>query len=232
MTLAGYIAAPSTWQAFDRAWNAVLGDEGSPYSYLHMCEIGMRSDETVYRLINECIIRFAAATASDGGLYGGYCSILRSDFEAARSRATLLARRSLESVCVEWVAAFLVRFGIEGMRDRDGFVATVVFDQGEPFARELRHQKALALRSTRAGGELFRIEDILEKDSRRTPGLQAADYLAWHVNRWKATDRGVMANLRAVLPTPGRGDFATVDKLLEWYDTGVPDFFGLGFGRS
>lgn len=95
----------------------------------------------------------------------------------------------------------------------------LIFDQGERFKRqiELAWQRALS-RPRGKRGPLSLVSNVSEQDMKEAPGVQAADFLAWHVNRWQ-THQSQAAWWRTFKSGPG----ATVirqfssELLVDWF---------------
>jgi hypothetical protein len=203
VTLGGYLAPPATWKRFSAAWQGVLANAPAPCSYLHMVEAHARDpefsvqkgwtearvEELIELLLNKCLRPFALNESEDACLIGLCCSIPAEAWEEACRQETRLKRYGQAGVCARFATALALRRLPQDpdapIGHRTGSLA-MVFDRGERFKRQVEEIWERALkRPPGRRGSLSMVSMICEDNMRTTPGLQAADFLAWHVNRWQ-----------------------------------------------
>lgn len=229
LTLAACFAPPDVWEEFERCWAQVLGREGSTLNYLHMRELGERSDKTLYELINECISPAALGRDEEVCLFGAFCTITGDDFERAQLDAPRLRSRSRESVCVEVVTELGLRRLLRSNEDGPVGSLEVYFDRGEPFEAELLRVWRRAMQQPAdKRGPLGWVSSVRSIPMRESAGVQVADFFAWHINRW-LSQGSQRANIRAVFALPSRDGRADRDRLVEWYGPDAKTMFGSTF---
>jgi len=232
ITLAGYAASPSVWSRFEERWIRVLQNAPvQPCSYLHMVEarsltkgfdksLGWthpKVDELIRNLINECFATEGWSKGEDR-IVAAYCTIEAADYEkACKEIPHLKEKASPIDICAEYVTRVALGLLPQNPDKPRGYrkgTVEMFFDRNEPFKAKVERAWNKAKKNKK--GPLGLISAIGESDMRETPGLQAADYLAWHVNRWY-TKGCVNSNLMAVLTTQGLGNRFDYKMLLEWY---------------
>lgn len=233
VTLAGYLASPAVWARFDQAWTGVLSSFVPQCPHLHMLDAmarrnnfavanGWSSDlvnDLVRQLIHRCFLPSSWSEPDGSSLLKLYCTIGPADWSRACAAAPGLRNHGAAGVSARFVAGIaLMRLPqAEGEPEgcRSGSLE-LVFDQGEPFKRqiEMAWQSAME-RATGHRGPLSMISTVREADMRQTPGLQAADFLAWLVNRWQ--ERGCQTSWwRTFKASPGAGFGLSSEFLIEW----------------
>jgi hypothetical protein len=239
ITLAGYAAKPHVWRDVEDVWRRVLdGDSGRPkVDCLHMWQANALSDQFALAngwtkskvdsllndLSNRCLSPYGAREPIEDSLVGAVCTVEIEDYRRAQDECPYLQGMPPEEVCVNYVAEVALRLLPEdpnGIMGKAGAV-DMYFDRGEKFMRTIyrpwqQHRKN--------GGLLKLINRIESKRSEDLPGLQAADFLAWHTNRdWWTRDRGDMDLLlrmrmiAAGLLCSDRYDYAKLtDRYKDW----------------
>lgn len=239
VTLAGYIASPDVWSRFDPSWSGVLRGFEPPCSYLHMVDAmaqrGQFSrangwsadlvDDLLRQLVHKCLLP-SAWTGPDGpSLLKLYCTIDAADWARACEAAPGLKNHGVAGVAARFVAGIsLMRLPqAEGQPEgcRSGPLE-LFFDRGEPFMRQIQIARQRAMqRPVGQRGPLTLLSEPQEDDTRAKPGLQAADFLAWLVNRWQEREcwRSWWQTFKA---SPGGvGGRLTSDFLIEWQALGL-----------
>ena len=236
VTLAGYAAPLSVWTGFEKRWLDVLANAPiQPCRYLHMVKAMHLSDgfqdwsrSRVAALLREFFNRcFSPDGWGEGeeALSGVHCTIERSDYDRACQVLPHLRQKGWAAVCADYVAYVALTLLPQDPDKSEGHrkgTVELYFDRDEPFQKEIESawNKALNRPSGRRG-PLSMVSHIGAVEMKKTPAVQAADYLAWHVNRWYT--RGCRrSNFMAVLAAQGVGDRFGYDKLVDWYRDG-PD---------
>lgn len=233
VTLAGYLASPHVWARFEQAWVEVLSGFAPQCSYLHMRDAmklrkqfaaangwsDRRISDLLHELIHRCFLPSAWSEPDGPSLLKLYCTVDSIDWSRACAIAPGLKNHGIAGVCARFVAGVaLMRLPqAEGKPEgcRSGSLE-LVFDRGERFKRQidLAWQSALK-RAVGQRGPLTLISTIREADMRQTPGLQAADFLAWLVNRWQEREcwQSWWLTFKA---SPGSAFGLKRDFLVEW----------------
>lgn len=176
-------------------------------------------EKLIRDLLNQCLMPLGRE-AGDEGLYAAYCTIEREDYERACEDLPELRGKGFAAICAEFVTCVALRLLPQDPAKPEGHRlgrVELTFDRGEAFqpAIEAAWQRVKDRPEGRRG-PLSLVSKISSADWRDVPGLQAADDLAWHVNRWR-TKGSIGANLRTVLPTDGTGAHFGCQQLIEWY---------------
>ena len=188
LTLAGFAAENDLWDDFDNGWRSILRDQGA--TYLHMGEAirftgeyeGWDRDRVV-SLVNG-LVAFLAGMPSDHQFHGFQCSV---DLAAYRAARKLKRIPSPERICARWGLSLILNW-------RDQWPAfpietlDIFFDRNEEFLKHLaRDWNDKQIRRQYPFYEL--IGTIAPVEMRRTPGVQAADLLAWSTHRRLSASR-------------------------------------------
>jgi len=216
LTLAGMAADDSMWSEFNRGWNDILRSSNPPAAYMHMTEaLTLRgefdqkkgwSNQSIYKLAYK-LLKFMS-------------EMDKTKFRQFMCAIDMHAYRKLESEgiqmhgpieicnkCPETVLSWYVT-KYPGVIQHLHFF----FDQGEPFKEGFEQlwtsNKNNVLGSH--GADIFwsLLKTISSADMRDHPALQAADMLAWSVNRGLTSkgDRPFKAwahIMHQVIPTSG-----------------------------
>ncbi len=220
LTLAGYVGTPNAWQQFEERWHRVL--QRWDCAYLHMNEARSLKGEFAARkgwtkdrvnvllqdLFNECLSPIGWGEFK-GEFYGASCTVNLEDYRRACADMPL---NEPEAICVDCVVTVALRALPENLEQPFGKEGSVeiCFDKGEPFM----HKVDKIWRSkpnNQLEGPLQLVRSIGAKDMRDVIGLQAADFLAWHTNRYYThgfrEPTGAFAGITRVMATP----------MFEWY---------------
>lgn len=139
-----------------------------------------------------------------------------ADYDRACAEFPKLSKLSPEAICVDHVVMRAIQSipnDPASVIEKVGSVQ-LVFDQNEPFEREL-YPRATMKWSKRK--DIYKcIAGVGHADMRTVAALQAADYLAWLTNRYRAKqDR--TAQFRRLLSSPTHESFYGYDELLSNY---------------
>lgn len=204
VTLAAFAGPDITWREFEDGWDKTLKLGFRPVPYFHLVEaLGCRyktpfsralgwKREHAWELLGKLLVYISQF--SGGRLTMHSCVIDMSAWNALAE-----AGRSLPSdveLCNRYVSEYIVgRFAQRVLQESNnqpvislgaGELLNFVFDRNEefylPFRNFINDQKALAERSRKNSIWQF-VDGVGEADMHRTPGIQAADILAWATNR-------------------------------------------------
>jgi len=197
LTLAGYVARDSFWAMFDRSWKSEVLEKREPHApYLHMFQVVSGKGPFVgwdRERRNSLVI--------DANIY--LQSLPKKAFRLIVCSIDLSARDAIAAlgypiqeghyVCGHLCILQAFNWYYETWPD-DLEVCHIYFDQGEKFMHpfhqrwllESKSQK-LVITNTFWGG----IAEVEALDSKQTPALQAADFIAWAESRkrWSLEDR-------------------------------------------
>ncbi len=189
LTLTGLAAPESVWEAFEKDWDAALV-ENHVYEDLHMRELmhnkGYFADfghAEKMKLVASLWNVFGKHRPTRMRAYS--CTVLLPDYERAKN--TILTLREPEAICVNYCVG-----GLQLTEEELSLPKPILlyFDRGEPFMHTINRVWEKATH----GGEYFgtkrgwpyQIRNIIPADRSYLP-IQAADFLAWSVNRCHCT---------------------------------------------
>ncbi|HLH34094.1 MAG TPA: DUF3800 domain-containing protein [Alloacidobacterium sp.] len=204
VTLAAFMAADSTWKIFEDGWNAVLKSGPIPVDHMHMSHAVHKqikspwspvrgwNDTLVWDLIFKLVRFIDQFDISDFLVFS--CVV---DMNAIRKlRSEGLQVPSEIFFCNKYVSEHLItalgrailrdhpRQEVIGLRRED--LAHFVFDRDEyfyqPFRNEWNRETHMAEESNKFSYWQL-VDSITEGHMRFTPGIQAADMMAWSINR-------------------------------------------------
>ncbi len=203
LTLAAFAGADDIWQGFDAEWMNILTDHTPAASYVHMRELAHLRDgfsgpdwttQNAFSLIFRCLMYMQTLDKKKFEMF--YCAV---DLEARRRLvdetyqipdAVNMCNEFCTEKILDW---YLVRYcGLIKPK-----AINVIFDQNEPFRAPFEEKwKQAKSHPARAKGnspicKWDVIGDVKTAEMKKTPGLQAADILAWSVNRENTTSDDV-----------------------------------------
>lgn len=218
LTLAGYAGTANAWQQFEERWDRVLQRWGC--SYLHMSDAYLlqqgfaetkgwtkdRVNGLLRDLFNECLSPTGWVNFK-GEFYGASCTVNLEDYTKASADVPSRSIKEPEAICVDHVVTVALMALPENLNlplGKEGRVE-LFFDKNESFM----HKVDRVWRSKRNGkleGPLQLVSSIATADMREVIGLQAADFLAWHANRYYThgfdEPTGALAQAMRVFATP------------------------------
>jgi hypothetical protein len=193
LTLAGYVAGDSFWAAFNRSWKCEVLDKRLPHApYLHMCELisgigpyegwGWDRRNTLVTDANMYLQSLAKKA---------FCAIVCGIDVSARDTLVKEGRKieTAPYICGHCCIAQAFNWHYETWPEQLE-IGYVYFDRGEQFMhpfrqrwlRESKSQK-IVITNTFWGG----IAEVEALDSKVTPALQAADFIAWAESRKRSS---------------------------------------------
>jgi hypothetical protein len=219
MTLAAIAAPESIWIELEKVWTEILHNHAPKGSYIHMKEVyrlekAFDSDlgwnhENAFGLVNKCLIYISNLPKDQ--LRTFYCSVDLLAWQKLRAE-TYQAPDPIE-LCNTFCSEFVLTWY--------GFVypATVInpktdsvryfFDRNEYFFQPFYDKWNRERKQSEATGKWSiwnAIDEVASVEMKKTPGIQAADIVAWGRNRETFAKEGDMAShlahiLRQVIPT-------------------------------
>lgn len=223
ITLAGYVATPEVWAAFESDWRAVLDDaSGRPTcSCLHMAdakalqgdfspELGWTEqgvDVLIGALFNRCFSPRGMHVDLTNALVGAACSVDLEAYARVCQQYPHFSEKLPEALCVDHVVGVAIqrlvgdqdRMAWEDLHSRRQSIE-LFFDRNEPFRHQI--QRVWQARRWKHRTKPLKLVHNIQGSDRHTPPLQAADFLAWHANRDMCSESGdlearMMASLSA-----------------------------------
>src|SRR5579863_4469964 len=200
VTLGGFAAEDDTWNYFETEWWKILRDRGNP-SYSHMNEAirhkdafdGWSAEKTDF------LYQGLLGLLTEVGQTRRFCAFRATvDLDAHRTWASVNNIPPIERLCADLaffkLSSWYASFPTLVLGDID-----IYFDRNEPYMNILMqawNNKETIGKSPWWG--LVRMIGPLEMQ--RTPGLQAADMIAWSHNRLKTHgDQGWAGRLATTL---------------------------------
>jgi hypothetical protein len=194
LTLAGFAGSDEIWTEFETEWDRILGGHTPPARYLHMWEVDHHegefswdrgwTSENAYALVMKCLMYMSRLDKNRFRMF--YCAV---DLEARRR----LVRESYQipspiELCNEYCTKIVFSWYLLNYPGVINPVRSIqyYFDQGEYFKAPFEEKwRAETKRSRELGvwNEWDSVIGITTAEMRSVPGIQAADILAWGVNK-------------------------------------------------
>lgn len=202
MTLAAFAACDEMWRKFETDWQAILDGHTPQAKYVHMREIAHQvdgfdrkygwNDDNAFGLANKCLVYMSHLDKKRFRMF--YCAI---DLKAwHKLRAETYPLPNPVDMCNEYCSEMVMMWYFNMYPEVVNLQADTVkyfFDKDEPFKQPFEDKwNRETARSSRAGAWSIwnLIEEITPVEMRKIPGVQAADILAWAVNREKTAAAG------------------------------------------
>jgi hypothetical protein len=222
MTLAGIATTDAIWQELEKAWDAILDEHTPKGSYVHMKEIFRLekgfdkklgwTHETAFGLSNKCLMYMSHLPKDKVRVF--YSSV---DLRAWRKlRAETYQMPEPVQLCNEycsefvltWYAAFLCPSEVV---DPQTDSIRYFFDRNEYFFKPFFEKWNYERNQSEATGNWSIwnvVDEVAPVEMKKTPGIQAADIIAWGRNRETFTKEGDIAShlmyiIRKVIPMSG-----------------------------
>jgi hypothetical protein len=216
LSLAGYMGTPNAWRQFEERWKRVLQRWGC--QYLHMNEARTlkeelaiargwtksRVDALLVDLFNQCLSPIGWENFK-GEFYGASCTVNLADYRKAC--ADIPSLKEPEAICIDFIVTIALMILPENHKLPLGKEGTVelFFDKGESFMHKI-DRIWRSKPNHKLEGPLQLVSHIGPTDMRVVIGLQAADFLAWHTNRYYThgldEETGAFAGITRILATP------------------------------
>jgi hypothetical protein len=183
LTLAALAGTKNAWDKLDPAWQKVMRKHGAPYLHttdaVSLAKPFSRnqgwSDEKVNLLISDCATLMEQCKG--WGIRPISVSVILRDYKNVLSRIPDLP--AVELICAIQCVGLALIFGQAHLHDPK---AELFFDRSEPFCGHVL-DRWNNKKVTRTNDTWKSIVQVGQVDSRNVPALQAADLLAWSVNR-------------------------------------------------
>lgn len=210
VTLAAFVASDATWLEFERGWDEILKSGFRPVDYMHMRKAVRKGYGTPFSYtlgwdrekIWDLIFKLAQymSTFKNGILTMHSCEI---DMEAWRSLVTagydlpsdveLCNRYVCEAIMGLFAKELISNSPSEVIHLSKGDLLSFIFDRNErfmgSFSEKVNREKDISEKHhTFSVWQL--VDSVTEANMQTVPGIQAADILAWGVNRQNIADEG------------------------------------------
>ncbi len=190
LTLAGLMAPEHVWKEFRREWNHMLVNRDPAAPYIHMRDL--HTGNGPFKRAHGWGTREATALTSDAlQVIQAIKFCYKACIFAVGIRVNLDAHESIVSkgmaiyspheICVRASVASMLKRFCDTLREESIETWNIAFDQGErflhPFKKEWDRNRTKGLIKKHLFWDL--ILDVQPLDSKKEPGLQAADMFAW-----------------------------------------------------
>jgi hypothetical protein len=202
LTLAAFAASEEMWGKFETDWQAILDGHTPKAEYVHMREIAHQvggfdrkfgwNDENAFGLANKCLVYMSNLDKKRFRMF--YCAVdlkawhkLKAETYPLPSPIELCNQFCPRGVMFWWFDKYPEM--IDPNKDSFKFF----FDKGEYFKRPFEDEWIAETKIAEEQGKWSiwqRIEQVSEVEMKKVPGVQAADILAWAVNREQTTAAG------------------------------------------
>ena len=198
ITLAGFAAPDEMWKQFETDWDGILKNHTPRAEYVHMKEINSLTKQfdqykgwnhqNAFGLAGECLAYMSRLDKERFRMF--YCTVdlgawnkLKGEGYEIPEPIDLCNEFAVFGVQIWYAYKYPLESEVFNLKT-DG--QHYVFDRGEDYYLPFRTKWNLEkdkFENTGALSPWILIDDIGEADMRKTPGIQAADILAWSVNR-------------------------------------------------
>jgi Protein of unknown function (DUF3800) len=202
LTLAAVAANDSMWDEFETEWNGIVHGYTPRADYVHMREVVRQIDEfdsargwnqeKAFGLVGKCLSYMAQLDKNRFRIF--YCAV---DLVAWRKlRAETYQMPDTVDMCNKFCSETVLHWYLvhyPGLIDPHQDTVSYFFDRGEPFKepfeKKWNDEKDLA-EATGERSVWQIIDEVASVEMKKVPGIQAADIIAWSVNREHASKPG------------------------------------------
>jgi Protein of unknown function (DUF3800) len=202
MTLAAFAGNEEMWVEFEAEWDKILTGYSPKAKYVHMREIAHQTvgfdrklgwtPEKAFGLANQCLVYMSHLDKERFRMF--YCAV---DLEAWKKlRAETYPLPSPIELCNQFCSEFILMWYLNKYPDIINLHSDTIkyfFDKGEGFKRPFEDkwiEETKRSEETGVWSVWNLVEQVSEVDMKKVPGVQAADILAWAVNREKTSAAG------------------------------------------
>jgi len=218
MTLAAVVANEDMWKDFEFNWDKILSEHTPKATYIHMRELVHQADgfdsklgwnnDNAFALVNKCLIHLSRMDKKRFNMF--YCAVDLKAWRKLRSQNYQMPEPI--EMCTRYCAEMVIPWywkNYPGTKDVHRDSIRYFFDRNEyfkhPFENKWNAEVDNAERTGRRSPWQF-IKQVSSVDMKYVPGVQAADIVAWAVNRQQTVEHGkkakYMANImRDVIPS-------------------------------
>jgi hypothetical protein len=235
LTVAGFAAPDDVWGTVEHAWSRMLRERYPIAPYLHMWELISATDpferqagwkkEQVMALVSDAVR--VVQTYRDT-LHSFSCRLNLSAWERITAEGEIRLKDPYE-ICGEMTPTLALWWYFAKMRKLER--CFFMYDRGERFMQSF---KEMWLRIRTPPGKIATnpdsrlwdlIENIIDGDMQRNPGLQMADLIAWGTSRDLANKLGELYDLDEYMRNLHPDEHAIIDEqiLRTNYNARVPE---------
>lgn len=202
IALAAFAASDEMWVKFETDWQSILDGHTPKAKYVHMREIAHQiqgfdrklgwTPRNAYGLAGKCLSYMSHLDKKRFRMF--YCAVDLKVWNKLKAETYPLPNPIdlCNDACVKGVMLWYVD-KYPDVIDLQNDTLRLFFDKGEPFKQPLEDEWIRQTeRSTERG--VWSIWNLIEQvtpvDMRKVPGVQAADILAWSVNREQTKEAG------------------------------------------
>jgi hypothetical protein len=199
ITLAALLGKDEMWQEFETAWDKILNEHAPKAQYVHMREIihmdvlGSKGGfdpalgwnlQNAFALVVKCLSYMSLLDKNRFHMF--YCSV---DLQAWRKlRAETYQMPEPVALCNDYCSKAMLGWYFKSYPDtlnpyRD--TISYFFDRGEDFEQPFEDEWNAGKNLAEQTGEWSiwqRINEVASVEMKKTPGIQAADIIAWTAN--------------------------------------------------
>ena len=218
LTLAAIASTEEIWQQLEIEWDKIFGAHTPKASYVHMREIVHQNDgfdrrlgwndDNAFGLSNKCLMYMSHLDKQRFRMF--YCAIDLKAWRKLKAETYELPDpiEMCNSYCSETVLGWYFYHYPDVINPRIDTVK-YFFDQNEyfkkPFEEKWIRERSRAEKSSQWSPWQM-IKEVTAVDMRNAPGIQAADIVAWAVNRENLVQHGKKAKylghiMRQVIPS-------------------------------
>ena len=188
LTLAGLAGDAKAWEIFDEQWRKILANRDPAAHYLHMKEAnplrkefsetkGWDNDKVrslLADLTNECFFKatFSDSASEQLGIFS--CTVDLTAYRKLQDEGRTLTKE--EHICTDGAVALMLNILGSGSSER----IEMYFDRDEQFRGRVEN---IWNRKRRPAWWAKRVDTVAPVNMKCWPGIQAADFIAWSLNR-------------------------------------------------
>ena len=223
LTLGACIATPDAWTEFEKRWATILNRLDSPPLHMKDARFGAnefegwsesRVDDLLSALRDECFIPIMFQTHRDD-FYFASCTVNLPDFECASLKSSGVRSRTPAALCayhIAEVAKMMLPDDKTSPTKKRGLFE-MWFDHGEDFQHFVQKEWEQRKKDWHKD-VLSHLVTVAPADYRDVIGLQAADFVAWHVNRYYTTGEDWAGLATGPLRSPSLPQYWKYENLL------------------
>lgn len=218
LTLAAVAATDEIWSSFETEWARILETHTPKASYIHMRELAFQvegfdkdlgwTEQNAFNLSNKCLIYMSHLDKKRFRVF--YCMVDLKAWRKLRAETYQIPEpvEMCNAYCSETVIGWYLKHYPDIITPHTDSVK-YFFDRSEyffqPFFNKWNEKKDIA-EKTGEWTPWRTIEQVTPVEMKKTPGVQAADIVAWAVNREHTVRDGQNAShlakiIRGVLPS-------------------------------
>jgi hypothetical protein len=198
ITLAGFAAPDELWANFENEWSQIMTNHSPKSAYVHMKEINSLTKgfeprfgwnhQNAFGLAGACLAYMSRLDKERFRMF--YCTVDIGAWRKLKGEGYELPEpiEMCNEFCVYGVQLwYAYKFPLKTeIFDLATDGEHYIFDRNEEFYLPFRAKWNVEKDKFESTGELspwILIDDVTEADMKKVPGIQAADILAWSVNR-------------------------------------------------